>query len=372
MLKNIAIFSPNLNAYSETFITAHKEQLKGNIHFLYGDYTPTYSEKHGSLFQYFKKNHFAFKLLKLLPVFLYNRIVKISNSDLLKFYLKNERIDIVLAEYGMSGSNNLEILKELHIPFIVHFHGYDASVNHIIENNKVAYINMFQYAKAVIVVSNAMKSKIIEIGCTKDKVTVNPCAPNKIFFDCTPTFLNKQFIAIGRFVDKKAPYYTILAFNKVLNKHPDAKLFLAGHGPLLETCKNIVDGLNLSESIVFLDVITPTMFLKYLSESLAFVQHSITALNGDMEGTPVAVLEASAAGLPVISTYHAGIPDVIINNVTGLLVEEHDVDGMAINMIKLMDDVALAKSLGAAGKKYIIENYTMQRHISVIQDLIDK
>ena len=68
--------------------------------------------------------------------------------------------------------------------------------------------------------------------------------------------------------------------------------------------------------------------VQHLKSSTAFAQHSITAENGDMEGTPVGIVEASYAGLPVISTFHAGIPDVINNRETGLLVEEHDVEEM--------------------------------------------
>ena len=67
----------------------------------------------------------------------------------------------------------------------------------------------------------------------------------------------------------------------------------------------------LEQNVRFLGVITAEDFRELLSESLAFVQHSVTALNGDMEGTPLTVMEASSTGLPVVATLHAGIPDVI-------------------------------------------------------------
>ncbi len=93
-----------------------------------------------------------------------------------------------------------------------------------------------------------------------------------------------------------------------------------------------------------------------------------------MEGTPVAILEASAAALPVISTRHAGIPDVIIDGETGFLVDEHDVDGMAENMIKLLDNPDLSEKMGKAGRKNIFEKYRMEIHMDnlnkVIHDVI--
>ncbi len=370
-MKNIAIISPNKNAYSETFIQAHKNLLKGNIHYLHGGNIPTNSDKNGNLMKYYWKHHFLLKLLKLLPAFFYHKLKKQTNNDYLKFYLKNEKIEIVLAEYGVTGAVNLELLKELNIKLIVHFHGFDASVKQVITKYKTAYKEMFEYANSIIVVSNVMKQKIFELGCPEKKLVLNTYGPNQLFLDIEPIFSKKQFIAIGRFVDKKAPYYTIVAFQKVLQKHPDAKLIFGGDGFLINTSKNIAKMLNISKNVIFFGVIPPEDFKKYLKESLAFVQHSITAENGDMEGTPVAVLEASAAGLPVISTFHAGIPDVIINEETGLLVEEHDVDGMAKNMLRILDDIQLAGKLGEAGKKRVIENFTMEKHISTIQKLID-
>ena len=83
-------------------------------------------------------------------------------------------------------------------------------------------------------------------------------------------------------------------------------------------------------------VITPEEYRSELQNSLAFVQHSITAENGNMEGTPLAVLEASAAGIPVISTNHAGIPDVVLYEQNGLLCQEKDVQKMTDNIIKLL------------------------------------
>src|SRR5690606_9989960 len=118
-------------------------------------------------------------------------------------------------------------------------------------------------------------------------------------------------------------------FKKAAENHSDAKLIMAGDGQLLNTCQNLIRYLGIESQVEFVGIIAPEKFRHLLTESRGLVQHSITAESGDMEGTPVAVLEASAAGIPVISTFHAGIPDVIKNGETGLLCEEHDVYGMA-------------------------------------------
>jgi glycosyltransferase involved in cell wall biosynthesis len=91
-----------------------------------------------------------------------------------------------------------------------------------------------------------------------------------------------------------------------------------------------------------------------------------------MEGTPVGILEASAAGLPVISTFHAGIPDVIIHEKTGLLCNEHDYKKMAENMLWVLEHSEESAAMGAAGRKNIKENFSMEKHIGKLNEIIEK
>lgn len=109
-----------------------------------------------------------------------------------------------------------------------------------------------------------------------------------------------------------------------------------------------------------------------MKNSIAFVQHSIQAIDGDSEGTPTAIIEASAASLPVISTKHAGIPEVVIDGETGLLVEEHDVAGMAEAMSTLLENKTLARKMGAAGKTRVKKYYSMGKHIERLTKIIEE
>lgn len=229
---------------------------------------------------------------------------------------------------------------------------------------------MFANAASIIAVSKVMQSKLVDMGCPADKITYNPCGPNDLYFDITPHYTGKKFVWMGRFVDKKAPYYTILAFHKLLQRHPGATLVLGGEGPLLNACQNIVKYLGIEKQVTLPGVLTPEQFRAHLKDAIAFVQHSITAANGDMEGTPVAVMEASAAGLPVISTRHAGIADVILHKETGLLVEEHDVDEMAEWMNWILENPVRAREMGLEGKRRIREKFSMEKHLSILSQVI--
>ncbi|MNY29233.1 GDP-mannose-dependent alpha-(1-6)-phosphatidylinositol monomannoside mannosyltransferase [compost metagenome] len=129
--------------------------------------------------------------------------------------------------------------------------------------------------------------------------------------------------------------------------------------------------MGIENNVLLPGVLSKEQFSDYIENALAFVQHSVTAINGDQEGTPVAVLEASAAGLPVIATFHAGIPDVIVDGETGLLVSEHDVDAMTQKMILLLSNKELAKQLGKNGKERIKSNFTIEKHLETIDVLIN-
>jgi len=365
---NIAIISPTKDAYSETFIQAHRNRLTGTVHYLFGGFVPNksdYTHKEIISGSYFYKLWF-----KLRHKFFNSGLSKAQYA--LKLYFKKNNIQCVLAEYGTTAAQIYPVCEQLKIPLIVHFHGYDASVHEVIENNREQYRKMFAVATYVIGVSQAMVKKLKDLGVDEEKLVYNTYGPDNSFFDIERNPDHKPvFFGVGRFVDKKAPYYTIIAFSKVVKRFPEARLVMGGNGPLLETAINLSRSLGIENKVDFPGVLTPKEVRDYMSNATAFVQHSITALNGDMEGTPVGILEASAAGLPVISTFHAGIPDVIMHEKTGLLCEEHDYEKMAENMLWVLEHPEQAKAMGSAGRKNISENFSMERHLNKLNQLIN-
>lgn len=363
-MNKIALISPNKNVYSESFIQAHKKFLEGKIYYYYSGEIPTKLEggivinsRKKRIIDIFK-GHYRLNAFSLLE------------QALITSFKKN-KINLVFAEYGSAGQRIMPVCKVLDLPLIVHFHGFDASRKKILQTNNY-YQELFTYATYIIVVSKKMHKDFLKLGCPKDKLIYNVYGPRKAFLEIKPTFKKQQFIAIGRFVDKKAPYYLILSFKEVIKEYPHATLVIAGNGELLNTCKNLVRQFNLKENIFFPGVITEKEYIGFLKDSLAMVQHSITADDGDTEGTPVAILEASAAGLPVIATHHAGIPDVVINKETGFLIKEHDISGMTLCMLDLLKYPERARAFGISGKKLIKENFTMERHIRVLNSLVKK
>lgn len=361
---NIALCSPNKNVYSETFIRAHKEKIKGEIFYYYDGELPTQVER-GIVINSRRR-----RIIDIFKGYFHLNRFSLAEQALIKSF-QNNRIDKVLAEYGPTGARVLPICLELSLPLVVHFHGFDAFRKDILRvyNN---YERLFSYASYIVVVSQAMYDQVLRLGCPKEKLVLNIYGPRDEFLEVFPKYNGQQFMASGRFVDKKAPYYLVFAFQKVLKLFPDARLVIAGNGPLWNTCKNLISYLGMEQNIFLPGVLTKEEIIKNLLNSVGFLQHSITAEDEDQEGTPLSILEASAIGLPVISTIHGGIPDVIIDGKTGILVKEHDVERMADAIITLLESPDLSREMGGNGKKNIRQNFNLENHIKVIDQLLEK
>lgn len=363
----IAIISPSKSNISETFIQAQIKSLKGEIlHYHTGDVPTQLNDRSllGELsFLYRIKYHVQKRT---------GNTILTPDENTFRRSLQKERPDIILAQYGLTAAKNLRVIKSLSIPLVIHFHGYDASMYSVVEKNREGYKAMFDYASAIIGVSNRMVAMLRELGAPAEKLHYLCYGPNPRFQDIDPDYTAPHFFALGRFVDKKAPHLTILAFRQVVDQYPKAQLRIIGNGPLLMTCIDLVKHLHLDEHVHFLGAHGIDRVLEEMKDSCAFVQHSRRALDGDMEGTPVAILEAQLASLPVISTYHAGIPDVVVPEKTGLLVEENDINGMASCMLRVIGNPELAATMGRNARALVMEHFTMEKYIASLQVIVEK
>lgn len=365
----IALLAPTNDVVSETFIKAHRDTLKGNVHFLYGKDYPIFSNQKGKL----KLEKSFFQKLKE-KLFIYFKIQKYKEPHIEAFeaYLLVNNIQLVFCEYGTYAVKILDSVSKLQIPLIVHFHGYDAYKSIALENAGKKYPQLFNYANHLISVSRHMSNQLEKLGANPQKIIYNPCGVNPDFLKLQANYQSPNFIAIGRLVDKKAPYLTILAFHKVFQQYPNAKLKIIGNGYLWDVCKNLIVQLNLQDAIELLGEQSHYQVRAMMENAFCFVQHSIQTEDGDTEGTPVAILEAAAAGLPIISTFHAGIPEAVLHEKTGFLVNEKDITTMSKYMMQLFEVRTLAQQLGQAGKKHILGHYTMEKHIQILEEIIQK
>jgi len=294
-----------------------------------------------------------------------------ANERAFEISLRKTKPDILLAEFGVVGADCLRVAQKVNVPMAIHFHGFDASEYQVLKDFKDAYERMFAYARVIFVVSEVMKKKLIALGAPPEKLVLTHYGPHSSYMQVTPDFKQKKILAVGRMVDKKAPHLLLLAFRKCLERHPEARLIYVGQGPLFRLVSELTKHLNLEQHVHYAGVAGRDVIQQEMLSARCFVQHSRTAENGDMEGTPVAIIEAQAAGLPVISTIHAGIPDIVAHGETGFLVEEGDVDGMAGYLDKILTDSALAQQLGQNARERIRENFTIEHHIRAIDAALE-
>lgn len=282
-----------------------------------------------------------------------------------------ERPAVVLAEYGPTGVRLIDACRRTGVPLVVHFHGYDASVHAVLEEHRESYPRLFAAAAAIIVVSRAMEAKLIELGAPPAKVRYCPYGVDCDFFSPGDASAAPPVaLAVGRFVEKKAPHLTILAFAQAHRERATARLRMIGDGPLLGPCVDMVRAFGLEGAVTFLGQQPHHVIRDEMRAARCFVQHSLQAMNGDCEGTPNAVLEAGASGLPSVVTRHAGIPDVVRDGETAFLVDERDVDGMAAAMSRLFADRELAGRMGAAARAHMVQHYSIDDRLAALWTVI--
>lgn len=359
----VCIVAEATPAPSETFIRDHIERLPGRVVFLHG-----WMPKVGSRPALSLPRRLLYRAGRELLGHSPDRVVAGAYAQA----FRKCRAAAVLAEYGPSGLMVLKACRRASVPLVVHFHGYDASVKTLLERYAEAYRHLFAYAGAIIAVSRAMEKRLVSLGAPAAKVHYNPCGIDCARFGgADPASAPPVFLAVGRLVEKKGPLLTLQAFASAHRAHPEARLRMIGDGPLLGECQALIQQLGLGEAVTMLGLQPHSVVQQEMLRARCFVQHSVEAASGDTEGTPVAVLEAGAAGLPVVSTRHGGIPDVVIEGETGLLVSEGDSASMARAMARIVEDPPLAGRLGAAARIRVEENFSVGRSLERLSTIIE-
>ena len=361
--RRLCVVTPYEPTLTETFIRAHIERLPAEVMLVHGE-RPRVGSRHVLSWPSIVLHKAARELAGVGP-----------EREMTASYVKafrRHRAEAVLAQYGDTAVWVVDACLRTGVPLVVHFHGYDASEHTTLREYAARYARMFEAASAVVAVSRAMRRQLISLGAPPEKVHCNhygvDCAD---FGGGDPAAAPPTFVAVGRFTPKKAPRLTLAAFAEARRACPEARLRMVGDGQLLGECRALAAELGLGDAVTFLGAQPHEVVREEVRRARAFVQHSVVAESGDSEGTPVAIIEAGATGLPVVSTRHAGIPDVVVEGETGLLVEEGDVSGMAAHLTALARDPELAGRMGRAARRRVEEHFTMERSLAGLWSIIE-
>lgn len=162
-----------------------------------------------------------------------------------------------------------------------------------------------------------------------------------------------QILFAGRMVEKKGTEYLVYAVRELLARGHRVRARLIGDGPLVPELQRLAGQLGIASQVTFDGAQSHTEVLAAMAAADCLVAPSVTAANGDSEGIPVTIMEAMGCGLPVVSTYHAGIPELVENAVSGLLAPERDVDALRGHIEALIQSPELGQRIATAARMVI-------------------
>ena len=254
--------------------------------------------------------------------------------------INNFSPDIIHCQFAYESAKLLHNFKT-DLPIVINFRGYGASYK-LKNKSYVTWLSQTLRQKNIypIFVSQSLSHNL------KEKKII-PLNKGIILYSGIDTekFVRKNyiknniasFIQVSNFNSKKGQKITIKAFKKATTNNPkfNARLIFVGNGKYFNDCKKIVETLKLNSKVLFLGNLNQSEIINQMENATVFVHHSITAPNGDQEGIPNSIIEAMAMELPILSTFHSGIPEAVEHNVNGLLCEENDVETYSKQMFEI-------------------------------------
>lgn len=287
------------------------------------------------------------------------------------------RPDIVHAHWTLpQGLAGILCKSFLRIPCVTSIHGSDVnSLKHplframnklVLSLSDVCTANSSANADEAVNISGRKNIKIIPMGVDTDFISEtleNSSVKEQYNID------GKIILFAGRLIDLKGVNFLIKAMPKVLETYADAKLFIIGSGPLKDRLMDLAKGLGLADIVTFIDLVTQDELKKFYLLSDVFVLPSIINEKGETEGLGVVMLEAMAAGLPVVGSKVGGIPDIIQDGKTGMLSKQKDPESIAAKIITLLSDEVLRKRIRENGMRLIEKKFSWERIAKEFMDV---
>lgn len=281
-------------------------------------------------------------------------------------FFTSKRYDIVHCHFGQVGVAlaRMQRMGLMEGKLVVTFYGFDVSQQPKIEPHGY-YDNLFKQASRCFVLSNVMKQELIKLGCPEEKITVHHLGVDSTKFIFKPRHLQPgqtiRLLSIARLAEKKGLTYAISAMAQILKQRQDFVYDIIGEGPLRPELETQIKEQGLQNHVNLLGWRTQEQVREHLDNSHLLIAPSVTAKAGDQEGTPTAIAEALMMGLPVLSTLHSGIPEMVQHDISGYLVPERDADALAVHLLKLMNEPDRWEIMGKAGSDYARREFDVNR-----------
>jgi len=280
------------------------------------------------------------RTLRLTPLLTWSRDALSLRLLLMGGALGGARYDILHCQFT-SLADRVRRLREAGAVtggFVVHVRGADVTRR---DGRVSAYGEIFAAADAVIANSVHFRDAAITIGCPADKIVVIPSAIDLDSFPfrapTPPEGRRVRLLSVGRLVEKKGFRFAIDMVARLVAEGRDVALDIIGAGGLEHELAAQIAALGLQDRIRLLGARPSDFVQAALQQADIFIAASVTASDGDQDAATNTVKEAMATGAPVVATRHGGMPEMIVDGETGVLVAEGDAAALAAGVSQLLD-----------------------------------
>ena len=242
--------------------------------------------------------------------------------------------DVFIAHFGPAGVTAAK-LRELGVirgKIATIFHGIDISSREVLNHYTPEYQQLFRRGDLMLPISDLWAGRLQKMGCPREKIAVSRMgvdmtrfSPRPVKAPATPL----EIISVARLTEKKGLHVAIEACRQLKEQGVAFRYRILGIGPWERRLRTLIEQYQL-EDMVEMPGFKPSHEVKaMLDDADVFLLPSVTGADGDMEGIPVALMEAMAVGIPVVSTLHSGIPELVEADKSGWLVPENDARALA-------------------------------------------
>ncbi|HCJ50101.1 MAG TPA: glycosyl transferase family 1 [Microbacterium sp.] len=283
--------------------------------------------------------------------------------------------DLVHAHFSNSAWTIARSAVSVGVPLIVTAHGFDVTGWPRLSGlrgylNRLRLRYTFHRAAVVIAVSEHVRRAVIAAGADPAKVIVHYTGI-PLRRDSAPRAAADQqwdVAFVGRLVAKKG-VIDLLQAAALVNARRECRLVICGEGPLRGEAERLSESLGVP--VTFLGALPASQVAEVLDASALVAAPSKTAANGDTEGLPTVILEAMAAGRPVVATRHAGIPEAVLHGETGLLSVEGDIEALAANLYALLEAPDTRVMYGSAGRERVQQLFDIDTQAVGLEKIYD-
>jgi glycosyltransferase involved in cell wall biosynthesis len=280
------------------------------------------------------------------------------------------------AHFILDGIHALRIAVALRLPLVVTLHAhiptsYGKALKGVSFDNILYSLRLpilWKRAGVFICVSDFIRQRALQIGYPSVKLRVHYIGVDRQLFK--PSGLPrdpKLVLFVGRLVERKGVRYLVEAMAEVRKQVPDAHLAIIGTGPDRAALEHLSTDLQVNAQ--FLGGLSDPEMRQWLSRAKLFVGPSITALDGDAEALGMVFAEAQATGLPVVSCYHGGIPEVVRDGETGLLAPERDSHALAAHILRFLSDEAFWQECSKRAVRWIEERFDLAKQTQELEQI---